>query len=236
MPRSLGARPRYGVGRGELVALRVACAAAGGVALALLGPLVPEADAKVFHSQEEALELAFPGADRIESQTYILSAAQKQAIEKLSRSGLESELITLFSAWRGDELMGRALIDVHTVRTMPEAFMIVLSPQGRVESLRVLAFYEPTEYMPTQRWYEQFRGSDGRSLEAGLRLGRDVYGVAGATLSARAVTQSVRRAIAFHRVLVMNAQTPASSGAAATERAALDEPASSLWLRRRPWC
>ena len=145
MPRSLGARPRYGVGRGELVALRVACAAAGGLALALLGPLVPEADAKVFHSQEEALELAFPDADRIDSQTYILTGSQKQAIVKLARSDLESELVTLFSGWRDGALLGHALIDVHTVRTQPEAFMVVLTPEGEVRSLQVLAFHEPPD-------------------------------------------------------------------------------------------
>ena len=82
-------------------------------------------------------------------------------------------------------------------------------PEGQVKSLRVLAFYEPSEYMPTPRWYEQFAGADRETLAKGMRLGRDVHGVAGATLSARAVTQSVRRALAFHEVLVpMAASAP----------------------------
>ena len=177
----------------------------GALALLLLAALAPGAEGTVFHSQEEALELAFPDADRIESQTYILSAAQKQAVEKLARSELESELVTFFSGWRGDELLGSALIDVHTVRTLPEAFMVVLSPEGSVASLRVLAFYEPSEYMPTRRWYEQFAGADQQKLAKGLRLGRDVHGVVGATLSARAVTRSVRRALAFHKILEVGA-------------------------------
>lgn len=184
---------------------RLARAAAAALALLVMGGLAaPRADAKVFHSQEEALELAFPGADRIDSRTYIITGSQKRAIEKLARSELESELITLFSGWRGDELLGRAFIDVHTVRTLPEAFMVVLSPAGQVTSLRVLAFYEPSEYMPTTRWYQQFDGADREKLSGGLRLGRDVHGVVGATLSARAVTKSVRRVLAFHNILLVD--------------------------------
>ena len=187
-------------------------AVAAALAFLLLGLLAaPRADAKVFHSQEEALELAFPEADRIDSQTYFITSRKKRAIEKLARSELESEIITLFSGWRGDELLGRASIDVHTVRTLPEAFMVVLSPAGQVTSLRVLAFYEPSEYMPTARWYGQFDGADQEKLSGGLRLGRDVHGVVGATLSARAVTRSVRRVLAFHSVLIgdVAAQPPA---------------------------
>ena len=127
---------------------------------------------------------------------------------KLARSDLESELVTLFSGWRDGALLGHALIDVHTVRTQPEAFMVVLSPGGQVESLRVLAFYEPSEYMPTKRWYTQFEGIDRQSLAKGLRLGRDVHGVVGATLSARAVTKSVRLALAYHNVLIAKVAAP----------------------------
>ena len=191
------------------------------LATLMVAALVPTAQAKVFHSQEEALELAFPDAERIDSRTYILSSSQKQAIEKQARSELESEIVTLFSGWRGDELLGRAYIDIHTVRTLPEAFMVVLSPAGQVESLRVLAFYEPTEYMPTRRWYDQFDGADQQRLEKGMRLGRDVHGVVGATLSARAVTESVRRVLAFHNVLVAKVDAAPPT----RERPTLDEPA-----------
>jgi Na+-translocating ferredoxin:NAD+ oxidoreductase RnfG subunit len=79
--------------------------------------------------------------------------------------------------------------------------MIVLSPAGEVRSLRVLAFHEPLEYKPTSRWYSQF---ENRSLEAPLRVGGDIHGVVGATLSARATTRGVRRALAYFEVLLQS--------------------------------
>ena len=62
-----------------------------------------------------------------------------QAIEKLARAPLESKIVTLYSGWKGETLLGWAYIDVHTVRTLPEAFLVVLDPQGAVRSLRYRA-------------------------------------------------------------------------------------------------
>jgi Na+-translocating ferredoxin:NAD+ oxidoreductase RnfG subunit len=84
---------------------------------------------------------------------------------------------------------------------LPEAFLVVLSPGGEVRSLRVLAFHEPLEYMPSERWYDQF---EEKSLSQPMRLGRDVHGIVGATLSARATTRGVRRALAFYQVVLQS--------------------------------
>ena len=43
-------------------------------------------------------------------------------------------------AEQAGRVLGYAVIDVHNVRTLPEAFMVVLSPEGEVRSLRLLAF------------------------------------------------------------------------------------------------
>jgi hypothetical protein len=157
------------------------------------------AEAKVFHSRSEALEIAFPDADRIEDESILLGDEQASEVERRARSRLESRVVRVYRGYRGDALLGYAFIDVHTVRTLPEAFLVVLSPEGAVRTLRVLAFHEPLEYMPSARWYRQFE-------EAGpttpLRLGGDVHGIVGATLSARATTDGVRRALALYQVVV----------------------------------
>jgi hypothetical protein len=77
--------------------------------------------------------------------------------------------------------------------------MIVLTPGGEVRSVRILAFHEPLDYLPTDRWYDQFVG---KTREDALRVGRDVHGVVGATLSARAAADGVRRMLAYWEVLL----------------------------------
>ena len=165
----------------------------------LLGAGAPPAAAKVFHTKAEALALAFPDADRVESETLVLNDEQIEAVESRARSRLDSKLVTIHRGIKGDEVLGYAFLDVHTVRSLPEALLVVLKPDGTVRSLRVLAFHEPLEYKPRDRWYQQF---EDRSLREQLRLGRDIHGVVGATLSSRATTRAVRRALAFYEVLV----------------------------------
>ncbi|MEE9607424.1 MAG: FMN-binding protein [Myxococcota bacterium] len=167
-------------------------------ALALLG-FSSGAQAKVFHSRAEALEVTFPDADRVESKVFVLDAEQVERVEALANAPLDTKLVKFYTGFRGEEVVGYAYVDIHTVRTLPEALMIVLGPRGSVRSLSVLAFHEPLDYLPTQRWYRQF---DGRSLDASLRLGGEIHGISGATLSARATTLGVRRALALYEVLL----------------------------------
>jgi hypothetical protein len=160
-----------------------------------------EAGAKVFYSRSEALEMAFPDAERVESRTYVLRDDELDRIQSLARCKMDSKLVRVYTGMRGDEVLGYALIDIHNVRTMPEAFIVVLAPGGEVRSLRLLAFHEPLDYKPADRWYGQF---DRKSLAEPLRVGGDVHGIVGATLSARATTRGVRRALAVYEVLIEN--------------------------------
>lgn len=171
--------------------------------------LATPASGKVFLSRQEALAWAFPEAARVESRSLALTPAQAERVEALARAPLETRIVTLHTAHGADGVQGYAFIDVHTVRTLPEAFLVVLTPAGEVRSLRMLAFYEPPEYSPAERWLEQF---EGRGLE-GTRLGGEIHGIAGSTLTSRAVTAAVRRSIALFEVLVRQAGPAAGAKA-----------------------
>ena len=159
--------------------------------------------AKVFASQKQALGEAFPDASRIDRQTVLLRKQDAAAIAAILHEEVESKIVVIHTAYKDDEILGYANIDVHNVRTKPEALMIVLTPTGTVRSVRMLAFHEPLDYLPTDRWYGQFVGKSGKD---GLRVGRDVHGVVGATLSARAAADGVRRMLAYWEVLLRPAE------------------------------
>jgi len=161
------------------------------------------AQAKVFHSKEEALALAFPNAEQVETRTFFLTEEQVQQVANLATTPVESKLVTFYVGHKGGQPLGYAFIDTNIVRTLPETFLIVLSPAGIVEKLFVLAFYEPQEYLPSERWLRQF---EQKTLNPDLQLRRDIHGIAGSTLSARAVTSGVRRALALFRMLIQEDQ------------------------------
>lgn len=183
------------------VALRKPTPTALGVLVGWL-LLATTARATVFLAKDEALALAFPGSERVEERVVILTDAQKAEVERRARAPLESQLWTIHVGWKGGVVQGYAVIDSHVVRTMPETFMVVVDPSGKLRRVDVLAFHEPPEYQAPARWIQQF---EGRALDDDLKLGAGIQGITGATLSAQAMTAGVRRALALVAVVVPEA-------------------------------
>ena len=175
-------------------ALRVAL-----IVLLLLPKAGTETGAAVFYARDEALDLAFPGAEKVESRDFFLTPEQRKQIERRSKSKVESDLVTVYVGRSQDAILGYAFIDTHQVRTLPETFMVVLDPKGHVAATHVLAFHEPAEYMPTERWLEQF---DQRNDPGEIRIGRAIASMTGSTLTAHAVAGAVRRALAMSEILL----------------------------------
>jgi hypothetical protein len=147
---------------------------------------------------EEALELIFPGATT-DRQTLFLSDQQREETASLSGSEVRSSLATRFEATeKSGAVLGWAYLDTHLVRTLPETLMIVLDVEGSVRRVEVVTFREPIEYMPREGWYRQY---EGQVLDDDLALKRGVQPVTGATLTARATTEAVRRILALHQVI-----------------------------------
>ena len=157
--------------------------------------------AAVYLTQAQALAEAFPGA-RCERRSFALTPEQARAVESRARVKLPSRLVTAYAAWRGDTLAGTAFFESRTVRTMPGVFMVVVAPDTTVTRVEVLAFHEPPDYQPPARWLGTFAG---RGLDDRLWPGRGVHHLAGATLSARAVTESTRLALALYEAVVVPA-------------------------------
>lgn len=157
---------------------------------------------KVFHTVDEALEVAF-GDAKVTRGTEVLSDAERERIAEIAGSKCSRGIVFPYVARREGELVGTAYFDTHRVRTLRETLMVVVTPDGRVAKVVVCAFAEPLDYMPRQSFYAQFTG---RALDERLRLRQGIDGVTGATLTSRATTDGVRRVLATHRVLVERRQ------------------------------
>ena len=151
----------------------------------------------MFVSVDEALKQAFPGCE-VARRTAFLTPEQVRRARDLAGAEVPSALVNYYAATRGGQPAGTAYFDTHRVRTLPETLMIVVDPQGKVGRIEVISFREPEEYLPRGAWYEQFRG---RALDPELQLKRGIRPVTGATLTARATTDAVRRVLALHRIL-----------------------------------
>lgn len=169
---------------------------------------VTTARAEVFHSKESALRLAFPEADTVDKCELFLSGEQVDEVERLARVQAPSRLVTVYVGLKKGRALGYAFIETHQVRTLPETILIVIDPDGQVRDIYMLAFHEPPEYGPTQRWLGQFQG---RLLTDDLSLRGDLAGIAGATLTATAITAAVRKTLATFQVAVERAKADADA-------------------------
>lgn len=154
-------------------------------------------EAKVFMKRDEALKTAFPDAAEVEKREIFLSSEQSRAIEALSRSKNETKLYIIYEAKSGDKTLGYAIIDTHTLRTKTETVMFVINPDGTLRQTEVLAFFEPPDYQAGGNWMELF---EGKSAEDGLKVGKDIPNITGATITANSLSQSTRRILAVFRV------------------------------------
>lgn len=172
--------------------------------LCLIVVVPASAHSGAFFGKKDGLEEIFPKAEVIESKPFFLRPEQAAEVKRLSGAEMKDRLVTVYIGKRAEEIIGYAFIETHLVRTMPETLLVRISPEGVVERLLLLAFYEPRDYLPSDTWLDQFRGE---RLDADLRVRRDIQGIGGATLTAHAVTRGVRKSAALFEVIFKKVST-----------------------------
>jgi hypothetical protein len=184
--------------------------------LAALLALAPAAGAKVYLSRADGLRLGFGDSLRACTRTAFLDPEQVRQVRELARAPFDAARVTYYVGLDADSIPRLfGYIDTHVVRTMSETVLIVLDPAGSPGSVEVLSFDEPEDYIAPPRWRARLRGY---ALTERLRPGADLPNLAGATLTARALADAVRRSQAIHAVL--HTSDPGQGSGGETQRGA----------------
>ncbi len=159
------------------------------------------ADSKVYLKKDEALELAFPDAQKIEEVQVFLDPSQVKEIESRAMAELDSKLYIFYRGAKDGQSTGYALIETHKLRTKTETVMYVISPKGKLKTTEILAFFEPPDYQPGSKWLNLY---NDRKLDDSLKIGRDIPNITGATITSHAFAKSVRKILAIFEVAVQS--------------------------------
>ncbi len=149
-------------------------------------------------TQEEALALAVPKATWQRHTAFLADDDLAAIAEQSSGVKVEQRVLSYYVASEDGRKTHVAYFEAHPVRTLSEVVMVVVTANGTVARVEILKFLEPPEYRAQAGWLAQF---DGHDLDDDLSLKGDIVGMTGATLTARAVTGSVRRQLAVHAYL-----------------------------------
>lgn len=179
---STAARP-FGRGVSGVVLLAVLCAA-GGAAMALADE--PPAAARGL----------FPDGSRFVAVPMDLTRDQRNLVRE--RAGVRVRPRRI-KAWRVAGDGGWLFVDEVLGKHEFITYAVAIDRDGRVTGVEILEYRESYGgEIQRASWRRQFHG---RRVTDGLRFGRDVDGISGATLSARNVTDGVRKLLVLREFL-----------------------------------
>lgn len=153
--------------------------------------------ADVYSTPEKVLAEAFPGAS-VERFPFYITTAEKSVLEKELGAELPGRFFTFYRARKGGEVVGFGTFDTHKVRTKEQTIFVAVNAAGAVQRVETISFFEPEEYRAPQRWLDLF---NGKTAGDPARPGVDLPVTTGATLTAGAVSRTVRRVLVLHRLL-----------------------------------
>lgn len=147
----------------------------------------------MYMTPKETLKQFFKDSDVVQSQEKIIDQASSEALEKKLGYALERDAVTFYIGKTGEKIDGYALLDHQIGKSQPITFMTLINPQGQVEQVEVLVYRES---QGAEVRYERFlKQYTDKMAQDSLKVGRDVTNISGATMSVRAVTLGVKRAL-----------------------------------------
>jgi len=158
--------------------------------------LVTDSEAKVLLNKDQALKIAFSDAQEIKEEQVFLTDKQVEEIKLYAKVPVESRLYVFYRGIKNNKTVSYALIDTHKLRTTTETLMFIINPDGSIKNIEIMAFYEPMDYMPTDRWIDLF---NGKKLNNSLSIGKDIPNITGATITSNSLTTEVRKVLAVFK-------------------------------------
>lgn len=153
----------------------------------------------VYLKPSEALKIIFKDSREVVSEKKTLTAEQKERLEKQLGTKLEKYEWNFYIAKTNGRIDGYAVIDNEVGKTEPITFLTAITPAGEVREVEILVYREPIgSEVHDKRFLRQYHGK--RESDP-IRIGQDISNISGATLSARAVSNGVKRALAIWQIL-----------------------------------
>ncbi len=151
--------------------------------------------AKILISPVDAMKQSYGSDAEIVKKNILLSKTQATAIQKSAKTKLDSKIFRVFKATKKSKLLGYGILINKKVRSKNAVVLYFISKDSILKSIEVIAFNEPMEYLPSQKWNSQFQDLYTDKM---LRVSKEIPTITGATLSARSITDGSRVAFAFY--------------------------------------
>jgi len=155
--------------------------------------------AQLILSPFEALKMNFNENIVIQKKSILISKAQAKEVQQRAKVKLNTKIYKTFKVTQDDKLLGYGILVIQKVRTKTSAILSIITPDGILKAIEIVAFNEPTEYIPSKTWVNTFKDMP---LDDTLKLGKKIPNITGATFSARSATDASRIALAIYELVI----------------------------------
>lgn len=137
---------------------------------------------------------SFISGVKVSKKQFKLNKQEVKEIQKSAKASLTSNVVRFYKVTKASKIEGYAVLLLQTVRTKKTAVLYIIDKKEKIKSIEIVAFNEPKEYKPNKSWLKEF---DDKSLGDNLFSGKGISTISGATMSARAVSDLARIALAI---------------------------------------
>lgn len=123
-----------------------------------------------------------------------LSNSQRNALQNQAKAKIDSSKIRFYIVKRSHKDVGYGVLLVQKIRTKRAAILYIVDAHEKIKNIEIIAFKEPSEYKPYRSWLDSFIG---KSMSDNLKSGEGISTISGATMSARAISNAARIALAI---------------------------------------
>ncbi len=160
--------------------------------------LLTSLQAKLLISPFDALHAVYGKEVKIEKKNVLLTIDKAEIVYKQAKMKKGSKIFRTYRITKDNKPVAYGVLISRVVRSKDAAILYMISPEGVIDAVEVIAFNEPPEFTPSKSYVDQFKG---KSTKDTLRVGKDIPTVTGATMGARNVTDGARLALAVFDML-----------------------------------
>ena len=145
-------------------------------------------------SIEEILKSTYDNTISVEKKSLILTKSEAKEVQQQAKAKLSSKIVRYYIVKKEDTSIGHAILLKQSVRTKNAAILYMVDANRSMMGIEIISFKEPSEYKPNKSWQEVFVGKTSEDV---LVAGKDIATISGATMSARAIANAARVALAL---------------------------------------
>src|SRR2546423_8337101 len=147
----------------------------------------------VYLTEEEALKILFPKAQKIHAEELRLTPDQKVQIQDRIGWKFPEESFRAFKAETDGTVDGYAVIQETIGKHRPITYIVGVTPQGKVFDVEIMVYRESKgSEVRRKRFNAQY---EGKTAQDTISINKDIINITGATMSVRSVSAGVKRAL-----------------------------------------